>query len=80
MRPSVAVIGSGVIGLTVAAEAAPQNHLGELVRGTVEETLNAMLDAEQTNSAALAVASAARLVRTPGPAATSGYCRPARAK
>ena len=23
-----------------------QDHLGELVRGTVEETLNAMLDAE----------------------------------
>jgi transposase-like protein len=27
-------------------EARIQDHLGELVRGTVEETLNAMLDAE----------------------------------
>ena len=27
-------------------EAQIQDHLGELVRGTVEETLNAMLDAE----------------------------------
>jgi hypothetical protein len=28
-------------------EARIRDHLGELVRGTVEETLNAMLDAEE---------------------------------
>src|SRR3954462_2331480 len=34
----------------------------------------------QTSSAVLAVTSAARVVRTPGRAAMSGHCRPARAK
>jgi hypothetical protein len=53
-------------------EARIRDHLGEMVRGTVEETLNAMLDA--------AVTSAARLGRTPGLAATIGRCRPAPAK
>ena len=61
-------------------EARIRDHLGELVRGTVEETLNAMLDAEADQLCGVAVTSAARLVRTPGPAAMSGHCRPARAK
>ena len=62
-------------------EARIRDHLGELVRGTVEETLNAMLDAEADQALRRsAVTSAARLVRTPGPAAMSGHCRPARAK
>ena len=33
-------------------EARIRDHLGELVRGTVEETLNAMLDAEADQPAA----------------------------
>src|SRR3954452_19184157 len=33
-------------------EARIRDHLGELVRGTVEETLNAMLDAEESRDAA----------------------------
>ena len=32
-------------------EARIRDHLGEMVRGTVEETLNAMLDARQTSFA-----------------------------
>jgi hypothetical protein len=50
------------------------DHLGEMVRGTVEETLNAMLDADATSSTAPAVTSAARLGRTPGLAVTIGCC------
>lgn len=40
-----------------------QDHLGELVRGTVEETLNAMLDAE-----ADAMCGAQRYERSPAQA------------
>ena len=61
-------------------EARIRDHLGEMVRGTVEETLNAMLDAEETSSAVPAVTSAARLGRTPGLAVTIGRCRPAPAR
>ena len=42
-----------------------RDHLGEMVRGTVEETLNAMLDAEADRSVAPAGTSGARLGRTP---------------
>ena len=58
-------------------EARIRDHLGEMVRGTVEETLNAMLD---TSFAMPAVTSVARLGRIPGPAATIGRCRPALAR
>ncbi len=54
-------------------EARIRDHLGEMVRGTVEETLNAMLDAYVE----LAVTNAVRLGgRIPGLAATSEFCRP----
>ena len=43
-------------------EARIQDHLGELVRGSVEETLNALLDAE-----ADALCGAQRYERSPGP-------------
>jgi hypothetical protein len=50
-------------------EARIQHHLGEMVRGAVEETLNALLDA---------VASAARPGRIVGLKAMSGRCKPRR--
>lgn len=59
-------------------EARIRDHLGEMVRGTVEERLNAMLDAEaQTSYVGLDVTSAARLGRIPELAVTSVRCRPA---
>ena len=61
-------------------EARIRDHLGEMVRGTVEETLNAMLDAEADRLCGAGVTSAARLGRIPGLAATSGRCRPAPAR
>ena len=39
-----------------------QDHLGELMRGTVEETLNGMLDAEAAPYAELSAMSAAELI------------------
>ena len=45
-----------------------QDHLGELVRGTVEETLNAMLDAE-----ADAMCGAQRYERSPDRSDASVY-------
>ena len=58
-------------------EARIRDHLGELVRGTVEETLNAMLDAEASSSAVPGAAERSQLAgRTPVLAATSGRCRP----
>ena len=62
-------------------EARIRDHLGEMVRGTVEETLNAMLDAEadQLCSAGRYERSQAR-GRTPGLAATIGRYRPAPGK
>ena len=58
-----------------------QDHLGELVRGTVEETLNGLLDAEaDTPCAAPSATNAAPIGPTTGRAATSASCtrRPAR--
>ena len=58
-------------------EARIRDHVGEMVRGTVEETLNAMLGAEKrTSFAAQGVTSAAKRGRIPVPAATNGHCRP----
>ena len=60
-------------------EARIRDHLGEMVRGTVEETLNAMLDAEADQ-----LCGAGRYERSPRRtlelAATIGRCRPAPAK
>ena len=55
-------------------EAKIQDHLGKVVRGTVEETLNGLLDAEADR-----VAGAGRYERSEGPgtrglATTSGIC------
>jgi len=54
-------------------EARIRDHLGEMVRGTVEETLNALLDAEADR-----LCGAGRYERsqgrTPGPAATNARC------
>src|SRR5215208_1691907 len=59
-------------------EARIRDHLGEMVRGTVEETLNAMLDAEADQLCG--AGRAARLGKIPGLAVTSGRCRPAPAE
>ena len=53
-------------------EARIRDHLGEMVRGTVEETLNAML----ISFAAQGAMSAAKPGRIPVPAATNGRSRP----
>jgi hypothetical protein len=55
-------------------EARIRDHLGEMVRGTVEETLNALLDAEADRLCG--VTNAAKAGRIPGPAATNARCTP----
>ena len=55
-------------------EARIRDHLGEMVRGTVEETLNALLDAKRIGFAVQDVTNALKAGRTPGPAATNGRC------
>ena len=50
-------------------EARIRDHLGEMVRGTVEETLNAMLDAEAERFVAPGATNATRLGRILGLAA-----------
>src|SRR3979490_436174 len=57
-------------------EARIRDHLGEMVRGTVEETLNAMLDAEADQLCG-AGRYERRLGKIPRLAVTSGRCRPA---
>ena len=56
-----------------------REHLGQIVRGTVEETLNAMLEAEADR-----LCNAGRYERKPGGisglGATSASCRPKRAR
>ena len=61
-------------------EARIRDHLGEMVRGTVEETLNALLDAEADEFAGPAAMSAVPGVWIPALAAMTGRCipRPAR--
>ena len=61
-------------------EARIRDHLGEMVRGTVEETLNALLDAEADRFAVQGVTNAARAGRIPGPAATNARCTPSPGK
>ena len=58
-----------------------RDHLGRIVRGTVEETLNAMLEAEgPIGCATQSVTSARRHGAISGLAATSASCRPRPAK
>jgi hypothetical protein len=57
-----------------------RDRLGKIVRGTVEETLNALLDAEADRlcgaqpDSPLRTLPAAKAVRTLGPAATHARC------
>jgi hypothetical protein len=52
-----------------------KSHLDRVVRGSVEETLNALLDAEADRLAMRNVTSATRHAAIPGPAITSASCR-----
>ena len=61
-------------------EARIRDHLGELVRDTVEDTLNACWMPRRTSFAARADTSAVRPGRILGLAATSERCRPAPVK
>jgi putative transposase len=57
-----------------------RDHLGEMVRGTVEETLNSMLDAEADRLCGAGRYERSRRGRTPELAATNERCRPAPVK
>ena len=57
-------------------EARIRDHLGAMVRGTVEETLNALLDAEADRLCVQDVTSGAKAGRTPGQEATNARCTP----
>jgi hypothetical protein len=61
-------------------EAKIQEHLGEVVRSTVEETWNAMLDAEAVVFAVPSDTNGPRLEKIPGRVPTSGTYRRKRAK
>ncbi|MCW5550219.1 MAG: hypothetical protein KIT44_14745 [Opitutaceae bacterium] len=52
-------------------QALVQKHLGEVVRSTVQDTLNALLDAEADGCAEPSVTSTARTGWTPAPGTTS---------
>ena len=51
------------------------DHLGKIVRGSVEETLNALLDAEADRLCNAERYERSDAARTPGPGATRGSCR-----
>jgi hypothetical protein len=53
-----------------------KNHLDRVVRGSVEETLNALLEAEADGCAMRSVTSAARRVGIHARATMSASCRP----
>lgn len=53
-----------------------QAHLDEVVRSTVEETLNALLDGKQMSFAVHGSMNVRRAARTRGRAATIGGCKP----
>ena len=53
-----------------------REHLGRIVRGTVEETLNAMLEAEAVACATPVATSRQRRAAISVPAATIASCRP----
>ena len=52
-----------------------KSHLDRVVHGSVEETLNALLDAE-ADRLCNSVTSAARPAAIPGPVTTNASCRP----
>ena len=60
-------------------EARIRDHLGEMVRGTVEETLNAMLDAEADQLCGAGRYERSQARQDTGPAAINGRCTPRRA-
>ena len=53
-----------------------KNHLDRVVRSSVEETLNALLDAEADRLCNASVTNAVRPDAIPAPATTSATCRP----
>ena len=55
-------------------EARILDHLGEMVRGTVEETLNELLHAEADRALVRDVMNAVKVGRIPGPVAMSARC------
>ena len=57
-------------------EARIRDHLGEMVRGTVEETLNALLDAEADRLCGAGRYERSQAGRIPGPAATNARSTP----
>jgi len=57
-----------------------RDHLGEMVRGTVEEALNALLDAEADRLCNAGATSGRMRVGTCGPAVTTGRWRRGRAR
>ncbi len=61
-------------------EARIRDHLGEMVRGTVEETLNAMLDAEADQLCGAGRYERSQAGRIPGLAVMTGRCRPGPAR
>ena len=61
-------------------EARIRDHLGEIVRGTVEETLNAMLDAEADQLCGAGRYERSEARQDTRAAATTERCRPARAR
>lgn len=56
-------------------EAEFRNHLGEMVRQSVEETLNGMLEAEADRLCQAGGMSGRRTGRTRGPATIAASCR-----
>jgi hypothetical protein len=61
-------------------EARMRDHLGEMVRGTVEEALNAMLDAEADRLCGAGRYERSEARRERGRATTSGRWRPGPAR
>jgi len=57
-----------------------RSHLDQIVRGTVEETLNALLEAEADAICRVAGMNGPRKGQTPGPAITTGSSTPRRGK
>jgi len=53
-----------------------KSHLDRVVRGSVEEMLNALLDAEADRCAMRSATNAARHAAIRAPATTSAICRP----
>jgi hypothetical protein len=53
-----------------------RNRLDRVLRGSVEETLNALLDAEADRLCNASVTNAVRPDAIPAPATTSATCRP----